>query len=264
MNDEMVLHVDGIAFQRTAEDGVIRVRDTDLAVVLGYDRPRKIRELIAHMVDTTELAGIYVRPSVGRTSMPRGGEREDVVNEYWLDKIEALLVVMQSNAANAPPMRRRIAVAYDGAERQLVTACTILGGPMVALKQWFLAKNAQTFEALWPDSLISEIERLYGREWSGGRHPYHMKSMYPRLYAMIMGAPIAGAMRQTNIDPDRIRHHQYVTPEARPYLVGQLGIVEALARSSRDARDWSAKLHRQFEGAPLQLDFGAKALKARA
>ena len=45
-----------------------RVRDTDLAERLGYDRPRKIREIIMRMIESGELSGLHVRPAVGRTS----------------------------------------------------------------------------------------------------------------------------------------------------------------------------------------------------
>jgi hypothetical protein len=75
------------------------VRDVDLAVRLGYPRPRKIRELIRRMGQ--KLGRVVVRTRTGRTSMPRGGERPESVNEYWLDESQALVLALASKAPGA-------------------------------------------------------------------------------------------------------------------------------------------------------------------
>lgn len=77
------------------EDGVVRVRDVDVAELLGYERPRKVRELIER--NMAFLSGIHVRPTVGRTSMPNGGTREKEVNEYWLTEVNALYIAAKSD-----------------------------------------------------------------------------------------------------------------------------------------------------------------------
>lgn len=77
-------------------DGEPRMRDLDVAEALEFERPRKIRELIARRkVDLEELG--EVRPTVGRTS-PQGGSPGE---EYWLNEKQALFICTKSEAKNA-------------------------------------------------------------------------------------------------------------------------------------------------------------------
>jgi hypothetical protein len=46
--------------------------------------------LIKELVDGGELPGIHVRGATPRTSMPRGGFREETVSEYWLTEAQSL------------------------------------------------------------------------------------------------------------------------------------------------------------------------------
>ena len=261
MGAEIVLHVDGFSLQRMA-DGVLRMRDVDLAEHLDYDRPRKIRELIERLRDADEIPGVHMRPAVGRIEIgPKHARRirEDVVNEYWLDEIEALLVVMQSDAPAAKAMRRRIAEVFRAALRQFEERESALRRLPAHIERWFLSPKALDFVALWPDSLVRELERLHGREWTGGRHPGHLKSTYPAIYKSVMSAPVAAKMMASNPDRDKIRHHQMITPEARPFVVAQLGIVESIARQSISKADFWARMDREYAGGMLQLPFGKAA-----
>jgi hypothetical protein len=79
------------------EDGQPRVRDLELAEHLGYERPRKVRDLIRRLAEEGKLPAVYVRPTVGRTSMPNGGARVVQVNEYWLTEAQAHKVVAKSD-----------------------------------------------------------------------------------------------------------------------------------------------------------------------
>lgn len=253
MIDSIVLQVDGFALHREARDGEFRVRDIDLAERLGYDRPRSIRELIARMIETGELYGVHERRTVRRTSMPRGGTKDVEVIEYWLDRIEALLVVMRSDAPNAVPMRRVIADVFHKVLLQFEQSKTALRRLPAHIERWFLSPTALDFESLWPDSLVRELERLHGRDWAGGRHPHHMKSTYPAIYRMVMSSPVATKMMENNPDRDRLRHHQFITAEARPFVVAQLGIIEAIARGSANKTDFWTRMEREYAGAYLQL-----------
>jgi hypothetical protein len=83
-----------------------RVRDTDLAERLGYDRPRKFRELVSKMVESNELPGILVRPGYGRGRNQHGETSAVIVtNEFWLTEREALLVCARSEAPRAHEVR---------------------------------------------------------------------------------------------------------------------------------------------------------------
>ena len=251
----IVLHVDGFALHRESTDGEFRIRDIDLAERLGYDQPRTIRRLIKSMVDTGELAGIQCRSVTDRQPVgPKGrGERTFTVDEYWLDRIESLLIVMRSDAPNAIPMRRVIADVFHKVLLQYEQSRTALRRLPAHIERWFLAPKALDFQALWPDSLIRELERLHGREWTGGRHPHHMKSTYPAIYKLVMSSPVAAKMMAGNPDRDRLRHHQFITPEARPFVVAQLGVIEAIARGSVSKADFWARMDREFGGGYLQL-----------
>lgn len=251
MSEAIMLAVDGFSLER-GDDGEIRVRDIDLAERLGYERPRDIRKLIERMSETGELSAFQRRATVAR-QRTRFGEREFEATEYWLDEIEALLVVMQSSAPNAVAMRRTIAVVFRKALQKYEESRSALRRLPEHIERWFLLPAAADFVALWPDSLVREIERLHGREWGGGRHPHHMKSTYPGIYRAIMTRPVAKKMMATNPDRDRIRHHQLVTPEARPFVVAQLAIVESIARQSRDKADFWRRLDREYGGGLLQL-----------
>lgn len=85
---------------KLADDDVPRIRDIDLAERLGFERLRKIREIIERQISLGNISP-YVRPTVGRTSMPNGGKRETQVNEYWLTLEEALFITTQSETKRA-------------------------------------------------------------------------------------------------------------------------------------------------------------------
>lgn len=249
----IVLQVDGFALFREPEDGEFRVRDVELAERLGYDEPRAIRKLIARMVARGELPGIQTRDTVTRVARRGRGEVDIESTEYWLDRIESLLVVMKSETPNAVRMCRVIAAVFDKVLLQYDQSQSALRRLPQHIERWFLAPKALDFQALWPDSLVRELERLHGREWSGGRHPHHMKSTYPAIYKMVMSSPVAAKMMANNPDRDRLRHHQFITPEARPFVVAQLGIIEAIARGSADKADFWARMDREYGAAYLQL-----------
>lgn len=252
---EIVLQVDGFALHREPDTGEFRIRDIELAERLGYEEPRTIRRLISRMVERGELPSIQCRDTVTRQPVgPKGrGEREYTVTEYWLDRIEALMVIMKSETSNANAMCRVIAVVFDRVLQQYEESQTALRRFPAHIERWFLSSKATAFEALWPDSLVRELERLHGREWNGGRHPHHMKSTYPAIYRMVMSSPVATKMMANNPDRDRLRHHQFITPEARPFVVAQLGIIEAIARGSASKEDFWSRMEREYGGGYLQL-----------
>lgn len=101
-----------------------RVRDTDLAERLGYDRPRKFRELVSKMVESNELPGVLVRPGYGRGRNQHGETSAVVVtNEFWLTEREALLVCARSEAPRAHEVRAMLVDVFIAYRRgQLVPA----------------------------------------------------------------------------------------------------------------------------------------------
>lgn len=91
-------------------DGEPRVRDLDLAERLGFERPRKIRELIER--NKAEIEAMGVCPAVGQTHGPQGGRP---TKEFYLNEEQALLVATLSNTSQAQAVRAaliRTFVAY--------------------------------------------------------------------------------------------------------------------------------------------------------
>lgn len=87
-------------------DGEPRIRDIDLAERLGFDRPRKIREIIER--NMAEIEGFGHAPHRGahiEIAKPTGGIERREVQEYWLNEEQALLVSVLSNAPKAPAVR---------------------------------------------------------------------------------------------------------------------------------------------------------------
>ena len=82
--------------------GEPRARDIDLAERLGFERPRKIREIIERNLAEIETLGSSPRRGA-MIQVGKGAER--AVEEYWLNEEQALLVSVLSKAQNAPVVR---------------------------------------------------------------------------------------------------------------------------------------------------------------
>jgi hypothetical protein len=86
----------------TIIDDEPRCRDLDLADRLGFDRPRKIREIIERNIEEIQTFG----PAPRRGALlvrPQGGAVD--VEEYWLNEEQALLVSVLSKAKHAAAVR---------------------------------------------------------------------------------------------------------------------------------------------------------------
>lgn len=85
----------------TEIDGAPRCRDLELAERLGFDRPRKIRDLIKSNI--TEMEGFGTCPAVGRVI--KGERGSTTAEEFYLNEEQALLVAILSKAPNAAAVR---------------------------------------------------------------------------------------------------------------------------------------------------------------
>lgn len=88
------VHVGTWALSAAPAEDEPRVRDIDLAERLGYERPRKIRDLIERLCREGKLNDSELRPVVGRS----GGRP---AKEFWLTEAQALKVVAKSETAKA-------------------------------------------------------------------------------------------------------------------------------------------------------------------
>lgn len=92
-------------FDLTIQDfnGEPRMRDIEIAGALGYDRPRKFRDLISrNLVELAEFGGVN-RPTPGRLARPGPN-----VPEYWLNEHQCFYLCTQSKAKKAFEVTRHI------------------------------------------------------------------------------------------------------------------------------------------------------------
>ena len=109
-NSPSTLHALEIAVVEMS--GEARILDTDLGVRLGFERPRKIRELIErHASELATLGQVVSRGAL--LSRPQGGVVE--VQECYLNEEQALLICMASETEVARQIRAmliKVFVAY--------------------------------------------------------------------------------------------------------------------------------------------------------
>jgi len=104
-------------------DGEPRIRDIDAATRLGYAEPRMVRKLIKRVWPGNKAP--YVRSTVARTSMPKGGTREVKVTEYWLTEAELLKLIARSETQVAEAILDEMIAVYMAVRRHLVAAVPV-------------------------------------------------------------------------------------------------------------------------------------------
>lgn len=101
------------------------IADEDLGRRLGYDRPRKIRELIERHANDKNINPFEVRPTVGQTGGRPG-------RCFLLSEADALFVVAHSETPKAVALTREMIRVYILARRGLLTQQG--EAPMAALR----------------------------------------------------------------------------------------------------------------------------------
>ena len=92
----------------TAINGEPRVHDLELAERLGFERPRKIRDIIQRNHD--KLLKFGVCPAVGRTSGELGGRP---ATEFYLNQKQAIFICMKSETERAFDVQIEIVHVFD-------------------------------------------------------------------------------------------------------------------------------------------------------
>lgn len=93
-------------------EGEARILDTDLGKRLGFDRPRKIRDIIRRYLPDMERMGPC--PMVGRVI--NGGE----ATEFYLNRKQAIFITAKSDTPNATDITIEIIQKFDAYERGLI------------------------------------------------------------------------------------------------------------------------------------------------
>jgi hypothetical protein len=155
----------------------LRIQDVRIGERLGFDRPRKIRELIERNKEELETYGALA---------PHGGAqlRENgatiVVDEFWLNEPQTLLLCMFSRTEKAAEVRREVISVYM-AHRQ---GQKILSAPERQELDCARAKIADLQEKVaLQKELIAAKERIYINDQS--------KTLFDAVIMLIKGGCIS-------------------------------------------------------------------------
>lgn len=99
------------------DDDTPRIRDLRLGEILGFDRPRKIREIITRNIAEIESYGAAPRRGA---LIEAGNGAQQKVAEFWLSEEQALIVTMFSRTSRAMDARKEIIRVFIAYRRQAI------------------------------------------------------------------------------------------------------------------------------------------------
>ncbi len=239
-------------------DTSARVLDLELAKHLGFERPRKIRELIERLQKEGSLPGVYMRPTVGRKAIGRktgkAGAVEYETAEYWLTQSQALFVSARSATKKGSEILWALIRVFEAAAEDWKRQQEAHDGALVVL---LLAERACDWSIMWKKEFAAEICRLDRVKWDGGgSQPRFLASTYWRIYRAILSPAVYRELKKRNRDPKfRSNHHQFLTPEARDVMQRHVVTITALARTSNTKDEFWARFDHEYSKAMLQIGF---------
>ncbi len=244
-----ILHDGGLEFHAT--DGEPRIRDLDLAEKLGYEHPRRIRELIEK---NTSRLGVLTRTV--QTPGATGGRPG---TEYWLTERQALFVTTQSRTERAADVSMMLVDAFIAVRQQLTRDEQALKTiPRRLVEALLLPKPVEDWERMFQPSLTRAICELHGIRYEGGTYPRFLSSTNRKIYDLVFSSGIGALMKRRNPLPKwGSNHHQHLTSEARDYFAAQLRVVESIARQSASKHDFWRRMQREYSSGMLQLSMEA-------
>ena len=157
-------------------DDVPRVRDLDLGERLGFERPRKFRELVERLRNAGILNDIDCRPTVGRYNVGnRGGTREGV--EYHLSERGALIAIAKSETSIAHQITAQVIDVYlavrSAQARPATIPLDVAHGPRIGETE-FERRELVSWCTLVAASLGVSVHRVHGAI----RRTYRVPSAY--------------------------------------------------------------------------------------
>jgi hypothetical protein len=233
--------VNGYLVRSDFGDSEPRIHDLELAKRLGYERPRKIRELIERHLRDGNLNESGVRPTVGQTSA-KGGRP---ATEYWLDQASALFVASQSGTEKAIAITKEVIAVFIAVRNGSLRTHPLLADEMAP------------WDSMFSDSLVEALCRLYGHRYVKGTHPRFLASVQQKLYRLICDAECYAEMKAANPSPRfGSNHHQLLVDKARDRFRAHLTIVEFTARVAVSRDDFWQRLEAAYANRPMQLPLG--------
>jgi hypothetical protein len=122
--------------------------------------------------------------------------------------------------------------------------------------QAFLRDDADRWQRRFGRGLVTELSRLYGHAYDGGRLPRFLSSIFDKLYRLVLGEDVADALKERNPQPRwGSNHHQHLTDGVQTLLETDLTVIEAMARTSGSPEEFWSRLSAHFHRSPLQLGF---------
>ncbi len=155
--------VNNLPFAVTVLDDEPRIRDLDLAERLGFDRPRKIRELVTRYKDEIETFGTC--PTLGRVA------RGNAVSEHYLNEEQALLIATVSNAPAAPRVRRALITTFVALRRGQAPVLLeqpdrkVIGGIVKGVIHKELTETVEAFKSELQDMMDRANRRIGSLEY---------------------------------------------------------------------------------------------------
>ncbi|AFL75379.1 helix-turn-helix domain-containing protein [Thiocystis violascens] len=132
----------------TPINGEPRIQDLQLAERLGFERPRKIRDLIQRNLE--KLSQISVCPTMGQTSGELGGRP---TKAYYLNEKQSLFLCMKADTVNAFAVQMEIIDVYSAYRR----------GDLASPAQPSVPETL-TFSGSWQDYALF-LEAKHGRSY---------------------------------------------------------------------------------------------------
>lgn len=163
----------------TIIDGEPRVLDILVAERLGFERPRKIRELIERNLEEIEVYGVC--PTVGKTSGPRGGRP---TKEYWLNEEQALLVSVLARTPKAAEVRRALIQSFMTYRHQPVISAPVEMGDLIAASELTLDGIGRIEQAI---AGLRQAEIIHLPSWEDNARSMRREGMTYREIADRLG-----------------------------------------------------------------------------
>jgi hypothetical protein len=229
------------------DDGEARVKDLELARHLEFERPRKIRDLIARLSASGDLPGVFSRPTVGRGLNAGKSATTVTVDEYWLTRAQAIFVAARAETKKATEILNAVIEVFLAATRERDTSRQA----KALLAEWF--PNAPGKSKPIFSDLIAALLEMRGEERKGNPPwaPFLAQLVYEWAF------PAEGQQaRRRELNGSRTSHrtdHSMFSKGARDRVTNVAFVGIALARNSVTWNTWRSSMDTAFFNTPKQL-----------
>lgn len=242
-----------------------RLLDTSQSqALLGAAKDRHFRRLLARIPGLS--ADIQARPRIkfqrpdGRTTAY--GYEASFVMDVCLAYQRAYLAE-QLHPKQVPIAREAMALvagcAKIGLDALIDEACGYVKRRPDEYRsrlERYLREERNKWHERWPTSTVRTFCRLYQQPYDPSRFPVFLFGIVGRIYDLLMGADVMGALRGRNAEPSKgHNHHQYFQDRVQRFVERELVAIEAIAETSpRKQRFWE-KMFFRYRGDAFQTDF---------